>query len=74
MFAEENEFLTGSESQLIEADVREGFGHLSDAEMDELNAWYDRQDELSAIIIEEAERNAQWIEAWTEAEYALDLV
>lgn len=74
-FREENEFLSDAERQILEADAREeGFAFLSEEEIAELDAWYDRQAELSEGIIAEAERNAQWIDAWTEAEMMLDLV
>lgn len=73
-FREEDELLADREQALMDADDRGGFGSLSDAEIEELDRWYDRQDMVSAGLIEEAERNAQWIDAWTEAEYALDLV
>ncbi len=74
-FREEDELLTDREAVLMLADDQaEGFGHLSDAEIEELDRWYDAQDRASAAIIEEAGRNAQWIDAWTEAEVMLDLV
>lgn len=74
-FREEDELLADREQALIDADDRvEGFGSLSDAEIEELDRWYDAQDRASAAIIEEAERNAQWIDAWCEAEVMLDLV
>ncbi len=73
-FREEDELLTDREAALMLAEDRDGFGRLSDAEIEELDRWYDAQDRASAAIIEEAERNAQWIDAWTEAEVMLDLV
>lgn len=74
-FREEDETLVDREAALMLADDQaEGFGHLSDVEIEELDRWYAAQDRASAAIIEEAERNSQWIEAWCLAEEMLDLV